>query len=392
MRMAMVGLIVSGLFVAMVSSASGLTLGTTTIPSGAAPSGCSAGSFFTERATDASYQYTVPAGGGAITSWSANTVSATPGTSLTLLVLRPGSGEYTVVGFDTETLPNPLPGSGVATFNLASPIAVSGGEVIGLYGSASTVACYFSGGTIPPAEEIAAGAPVGSPSVGAAYKATANAPGYLVNVSANLVNTQDVGVTGAATPSSITAGGAAEYAFTVSNGGAASGSITFTDAIPSGLKIFTAVAGSGSCSTTGQTVTCTISGLHPGASAPVSVIVSAAAAGNYPDSAAVSASLADPNPANNSTSTTLTVSNPPAPPCKTVRLTGLQLAFAKQLIGALNCKVGKVTSKASKSVRKGLVISTNPGAGQTLAAGSAVSVVVSSGPPKKKKKKHKKKH
>jgi hypothetical protein len=389
--MAVVGLVASGLLAGMVSSASGLTLGDTAIPSGASFASCGAGTFFAQKATDSSYQYAVPAGGGVITSWSINTVSATVGTPVTLLVLRPNGAEYTIVGFDNEVLPNPLPGSGVATFNLGSPINVSGGEVLGLYASASTVTCYFSGGTIPPADEIAAANPVPAPSVGATYKATVSAPGFLVNVSANLVQPEDVGVTGAAMPSSIIAGGAAEYAFTVSNGGVASEPITFTDAIPSGLKILTAVAGSGTCTTTGQTVTCTISGLHPGSSVPVSIVVQAAAAGSYPDSAAVNSALTDPNPGNNSAATTLTVSNLPPPPCRTVRLTGLQLAFAKQLIGALNCKVGKVTSKASRSVRKGLVISSNPGANKTLAAGSAVNVVISSGPPKKKKK-HKKKH
>lgn len=391
MRTAVVGLVVSGLLAGVVSSASGLTLGNTTIPSGGSPSGCGTSTFFTEKATDPSYQYMVPAGGGLITSWSINTVSATAGTAVTLLVLRPTGSEYTIVAFDNETLPSPLPGSGVATFGLASPISVSGGEVIGLYGSGSAVACYFNGGTIPAADEIAAGGPVSPPSVGATYKVTASAPSYLVNVSANLVQPEDVGVAGAATPSSIIAGGAAEYAFTVSNGGVASEPVTFTDAIPSGLKILTAAAGSGTCSTTGQTVTCTISGLKAGSSVPVSIVVQAAGVGSYPDSASVTSSaLSDPNPGNNSVNTTLTVGNLPAPPCKTVRLTGLQLAFAKQLIGALNCKVGKVTRKASRSVRKGLVISSNPGANKTLAAGSAVNVVISSGPPKKKK--HKKKH
>lgn len=389
MRMAVVGLVVSGLLAGVVSSASGLTLGNTSVPSGASPQACTPTyQFYAQKATDSGYQYVVPAGGGAITSWSVNTTGAAPGASLALLVLRPG-GEYTIVGFDTEALPNPLPGSGVATFNLASPIAVSGGEVLGLYAPATTTAaCFFSGASLA-ADEISVGT-VNPPSVGGTYKTALSAPGIIVNVSANLVTTQDVAVSGAATPSSITAGGAAEYAFTVSNGGPSSGSITFTDAIPSGLKILTAVAGSGTCSTTGQTVTCTISGLKAGASVPVSIVVSAAGAGSYPDSASVNTALTDPNPGNNSVNTTLTVSNLPSPPCKTVRLTGLSPAFAKQLIGALNCKVGKVTSKASRSVRKGLVISSNPGAGKTLAAGSAVSVVVSSGPPKKKK--HKKKH
>lgn len=396
-RIAVAGLAVSGLFAVLACSASALTLGTTTIPSGASPSGCPAGgTFLVQNATDSAYQYSVPSPGGAITSWSTNTVSATVETPLTFLVLQPSGGGYKVVGFDNETLPNPLPASGVATFSLAAPIAVSEGDLLGLYGSVSTVACFFQGGTIPAADTIAATLPASAPTVGTLYTPSAGdsaVPKIILNVSAELAQTEDVGITGGAMPASITAGGASEYAFTVSNGGIASGPITFTDAVPSGLTILSAVAGSGSCSTLGPTVTCTISSLKPGTRAPVSIIVSAPTAGKYADAATVSSSLEDPNPANNVASATLTVNAPPTPPaatCKTIQLAGAPLAIAKLVIPALNCTVGKVTSKASKTVHKGLVISTSPGAGATLAAGSAVNIVVSSGPPKKKKKKKKK--
>jgi hypothetical protein len=135
--------------------------------------------------------------------------------------------------------------------------------------------------------------------------------------------------------------------------------------------------------------------LKPGTGAPVSIIVSAPTAGKYADTATVAGSLTDPNPANNVASATLTVNAPaltPPPPCKTIQLAGAPLALAKVVIPALNCTVGKVTSKASKTVRKGFVISTSPGPGATLAAGSVVNIVTSSGPPKKKKKSKKKKH
>jgi uncharacterized repeat protein (TIGR01451 family) len=395
-RIAIVILAVSGLFAAMACSASALTLGTTTFPSGATPAPCTSGAFYVQGATDSAYQYAVPSAGGQITSWSTNAAGATAGTPLTLLVLQPSGGGYTIVGFDPEILPTPLPVSGVATFSLASPITVTGGDLLGVYASATTAACYFTGGTTPPAD-VSPAALVSPPSVGATYTPTVSLPTALVNLSAELVQSQDVGVSGSAMPASITAGGVSEYAFAVSNGGVASGAITFTDAIPSGLTILSAVAGSGSCSTVGPTVTCTISGLEAGEGVPVSIIVATPTAGSYPDVATVSASLADPNPANNVARTTLTVNapavtSPPPPPCKTIALAGAPLAIAKIVIPALNCKLGKVTSKASKTVHKGLVISTSPGAGATLAAGSTVNIVVSSGPPKKKEKKRKKKH
>lgn len=395
---ATVGLAASVLFAAMATSASAVTLGTTTIPSGSSPAACpGGGSVLVQTATDTTYQYSVPPGGGKIGSWSINTVSAAVGTPLTFLVLRQSGSGYKVIAFDGETLPNPLPVSGVATFNLATPIAVTEGELLGVYGTAGTVACYFSGGTIPAADIISATIPAGAPSVGATYSPSTTAPSILVNVAAELTQSLDAGIAGTATPATITAGGASEYAFTVSSSGVSTASVTFTDGLPSGLTILSAVAGSGTCTTAGQTVSCNIPSLEAGQSVPVSIIVAAPSAGSYNDAATVSAvsgSLADTNPANNTAAATLNVNAPalapvaPAAQCMVVQLAGAPLAVAKVVIGALNCKVGKLTSKASKGVRKGYVISTTPRSGATLAAGSAVSIVTSSGPPKKRKKKH----
>ena len=79
--------------------------------------------------------------------------------------------------------------------------------------------------------------------------------------------------------------------------------------------------------------------------------------------------------------------SPPAPSCHVPKLAGASLALARTTISSHNCRIGKTTKKASTKVRKGRIISTSPGAGSTLAAGSAVNLVVSSGPPKPKKKK-----
>lgn len=88
---------------------------------------------------------------------------------MALLVMRPtGADSYAVVGFDSQTLPNSLPG--VATFTLASPIAVTGGEQLGLYYSSGPLEqCYYTGGAIPQADTWTAGAPVAAPAVGATY-------------------------------------------------------------------------------------------------------------------------------------------------------------------------------------------------------------------------------
>lgn len=337
----------------------------------------------------------MPAGGGQIGSWSANVTGATPGTALTLLLLRGAGSGYAIAAFDGETVPSPLPASGIATFNLPHPILVNGGEVLGLYGSATTVACYFAGSSLSESDMLSAGAALAPPSIGGTYTSSVSAAKILLNASAELAQSLDLGVTGAANPATITAGGTSAYVFTVTNGGVSAGPVTFTDGLPGGLNVLTAVAGAGSCTTAGQLVNCTIPSLEGGASVPVVIVVSAPGAGSYPDTATVSTSspIGDGNPANNAATATLAVNAPPAPPsaapapCKLIRLAGLPLATAKSVIAALGCRAGKVTSKSSRSVRKGLVISTSPGAGATLPAGAAVNVVVSAGPPRKRHKK-----
>jgi hypothetical protein len=397
----MVGLVAGVLLALSAPAASAVTLGTTTIPSGASPGACpGGGSFLVQNATDSAYQYAVPAGGGRVGSWSINTAGATAGTPLSFLLTQPSGGGYTVVALDSETLPNPLPAGGVATFTPATPIAVAGGEHLGVYAPAATFACYFAGGTIPAADTMAATIPASAPSVGTLYTPSSGDSAlatFLVNVAAEVTQSLDVGIAGSATPASITAGSASDLAFTVSNGGVSSAAVTFTDGVPSGLTILAAVAGSGTCTTAGQTASCNIPNLGGGQSVPVSIFVAAPGAGSFSDTATasgVAGSLTDANQANNTVAATLNVNAPalapvvPAVQCRVLQLAGAPLSVAKLVIGALNCKVGKVTSKASKSVRKGYVISTTPSSGATLAAGSAVNVLTSSGPPKKRRKKH----
>jgi hypothetical protein len=127
-RLAIIGLVMSG-FLATASASSALTLGNTTRPIPSNTSPCAPGHLFWQSTTDASYNYAVPAGGGTVTSWSINTAGDVPGVSVTFVVVRPGSPN-TVVGTDTETLPNPLPA--VATFTLAHPITVAPGDTLGL--------------------------------------------------------------------------------------------------------------------------------------------------------------------------------------------------------------------------------------------------------------------
>jgi uncharacterized repeat protein (TIGR01451 family) len=298
-----------------------------------------------------------------------------------------------VVGVDSETLPSPLPPGNVASFT--TDIPVTGGETLGLYSSsASSPVCFWQGGSTPAAATLAAYATPAPPTAGQALVAfpEPSPPGFMLNVSAtvDLELRVDAGVTATAGPANATVGSMALLGSTVSNGGPRSAPITFSDTVPTGLTIVSAVAGSGTCATIGQQVTCTISGLAPGQSAPVNIAVTPTAAGTYTNTAAVAppARHPDPNAGNNSAAATLAVAAPPSPPapppakCTVPQLKRTPASVAKRLLRVLGCKAGKTKRARSRSVAKGAVIRTTPKAG-TYAAGRKVRLIVSSGPRKK---------
>ena len=341
--------------------------------------------------------YTIPAGGGVIDHWSMATFGASAGASVSLLVLTPLSNtSYQIDSFNTQTLPNPLPtppGSTV-TFTPATPIDAPAGTVLGLYsGTPSGAECVFSGSST---DQYILGGPFSVPASSETYTFLGSpSNGSRLNVAANLVQTVDAGLTTAAFPTVATAGGIGAFTFSLSNTGVSTGTANFSDSIPNGLSIISAAAGSGTCSTLSQLVSCSIS-LAPGASVPISIVFSTSTAGTFTNTGTVTTSLADPNPGNNAATASMTVQavTPPAttPPtvrtpaisCHVISLKRLPLAVAKSILTALSCRPGAVSKKSSTSVPKGSVISTSPGPG-SHPAGTTVKLTVSSGRPKKHK-------
>jgi hypothetical protein len=174
------------------------------------PGACTLGStsaFLLQTAT-ASIPYAVPAGGGVITSWS--TSFGPPGANVELVVSGPlNAGSFPVVGFDSETLPSPIPAGNVSTFMLSSPIAVQAGDLIGLfYSGSSGTRCIYPAGS---SDQIQAGTT--EPSAGGTLTPISGAANVLTNVSVNLATSVDVGVSGVANPHAITTGDFANLAF-----------------------------------------------------------------------------------------------------------------------------------------------------------------------------------
>lgn len=107
------------------------------------------------QVTSPSVSYTVPAGGGLITSWSID--SGTHGGTKQLELWRPlGGSNYMLVG--TSPAQAIVANTGVSTYVLSTPLAARAGDLLGM-NATSDAACgaalagsqsYFSDGATPP--------------------------------------------------------------------------------------------------------------------------------------------------------------------------------------------------------------------------------------------------
>jgi hypothetical protein len=375
-----------GLTVAVSAPAGALTLGNTA----GTPNQCfnATGIYsdeYIQTGTAPGDTYTVPAGGGEITSWSFNATGAGPGYTYGLVVVSPNG--YTVVGSDTESVGNSP--SGIETFSLATPIIVQAGDLIGDFLPArSDAPCSFGGQ--PAADTLRS--VEGSTTVGSVpYLVNGNVPSARANIAVNLVQSEDASITQTSARTSVAAGGTDAFLLSVANTPAPS-PVSVTDSVPSGLSVDSVVPSSGSCTTSGQSITCT------GVTAPatIAVIVTASQAGSFTNNASVGTPFADSNSANNSSSATLQVAGAvsaalevsPASEVAQVRwasLARLPLSDARTVIRDLGLKVGKITHKSSKSIHKGDVISTSAQVGQQIPIGTTITIVASSGKPRPKR-------
>jgi hypothetical protein len=167
------------------------TLGTTTIPAGASLDPCGGGRVVAQATSDPSTPYSPP-GTGTITQWQTNTTGDLPGDPITFVVLRPAGGSaFSVIGADARTIPNPLPAGNVATYALASPIAVAAGDTLGLLASGITPNCYFDGGATPLTDTLMQLTSGSTVAVGQqlGFAGGNSPPGYTMNLAANFVPT-----------------------------------------------------------------------------------------------------------------------------------------------------------------------------------------------------------
>ncbi|MBL8115049.1 MAG: DUF11 domain-containing protein [Acidobacteria bacterium] len=113
-----------------------------------------------------------------------------------------------------------------------------------------------------------------------------------------VTRTADLAITKASDPATVAVGREIRYDITVRNAGPdAAPSVTVTDVLPGGVTFVSAVAFPGTCEGTGPVI-CRIGELANGATARVTIVVTATRAGTLTNEATVSAGASDPNPGN----------------------------------------------------------------------------------------------
>ena len=261
-------------------------------------------------------------------------VRAVPGASVSLLVLTPlSSTSYQIDSFDTQTLPTPLPmpSGSTITFTPATPVDAPAGTVLGLYGGTPGGAeCVFSGG---PGDQYIAGGPFGVPANGETYTFIGTpSTGERLNVAANLLQTVDAGLTIAAHPTVATAGGIGAFTFSLTNTGVSTGTASFSDSIPNGLSIVSAVAGSGSAARSPSWFLLFDRPAPPGAM----VIVFIQASASSPTLGRSRRAQQTRTPANNAATSSLDGRRTGKVSCHVIALKRLPLAVAGSVLAALS--------------------------------------------------------
>jgi uncharacterized repeat protein (TIGR01451 family) len=170
-------------------------------------------------------------------------------------------------------------------------------------------------------------------------------------------------------------GGEVTYSVAVKNNGPerASG-VNLADTLPAGTSLLSIATSQGTCSGT----TCALGVLKGGASAAVTVKVSAPA-GTFTNAAAVSSQATDTNAGNDSGSVAAVVPSP----CKVPKLAGKKVKAAKKALKKAQCKAGKVKHVFSGKVKKGRVVKGGK-PGKAFVHGTKINLSVSKGMKPKK--------
>jgi hypothetical protein len=178
----------------------------------------------------------------------------------------------------------------------------------------------------------------------------------------------DLTLTAAATPAAAPVGGTAVVAFSVQAGQDATG-VVVHPVLPPGVTV---VASYPACADA-----CALGAIPAGATRSAILIVTASGAGAFGFSGSTVSDEPDVNAADNTASATVTFSAPlPALTCRVPSLKGLTRSFARRLLGAAHCRLGKTTKKKAKKGKRGTVIKQSKKPKAVMPVGSKVNITL----------------
>ena len=232
---------------------------------------------------------------------SAAPASPVPGTDVTYTLVATNNGASRAADVTvTDTLPTALTvrsatsDRGTCTITGSQVACTAGGLDPGQSATVTVVATVPSNaGTAPLTNDarVTSGTPDPTPGNNAATATiTPSAPRADLSVTKQPVTTP------------IVAGRPVQYLVTVTNNGPSdAANVTLADPVPASLSGITATSGAGTCTVTGQDVSCDLGGLASGQSAQVRIggQLAAGATGTLTNTATVSSPTADPTPGNN---------------------------------------------------------------------------------------------
>ena len=233
---------------------------------------------------------------------SAAPASPVPGTDVTYTLVATNNGASRAADVTvTDTLPSALTvrsatsDRGTCTITGSQVACAAGGLDPGQSATVTVVATVPSNaGTAPLTNDarVTSGTPDPTPGNNAATATvTPAAPRADLSVTKQPVTTP------------IVAGRPVQYLVTVTNNGPSdAANVTLADPVPASLSGITATSGAGTCTVTGQDVSCDLGGLASGQSVQVRIggQLAAGATGTLTNTATVSSPTTDPTPGNNS--------------------------------------------------------------------------------------------
>ena len=247
-------------------------------------------------------------------------------------------------------------------------LATGGDQTITVPGPQVTEWNVNSGGTAAQGFLQGSGsARVGAPSVPLSETFSGTSDWEEVGVSIN-PTAADIGVA-TSVGSAVFLGQNTTYTITVSNNGpSAANTVNLSDTLAAGMTLVSATPSVGTCNTSANPITCALGNLASGATATVTVVETAAAAGSFANSATVSDSGTPPDP-NTGNNTYVAVATVQSAACATVS----QAAPGTNLTGTLNTYYPGTGNPAAGATM--ITVGAATGAGSAIAAGNLLLVI-----------------